>query len=151
LEPVMLALVRKAIVRPGADQNVDGFVVPRPAFFERDIRWAEEPSMPAPQAAFEASVGKDVGLGDLPSKAHGVFERKRKEGHSKANAFCPLRRSREKREGIGGNRKLLEKMMVDHGVDIESRLVGMLNLPENLPSHFGMGFSRGRLHFGVDT
>src|SRR5215471_5212365 len=42
-------------------------------------------------------------------------------------------------------------MMVDYGVNIKPHLVGVLNLPENLPGHFRVGFSRSCLHLGVDT
>src|SRR5262249_5348237 len=73
------------------------------------------------------------------------------ESHAKADPLRALRGRREKRQGIRGDRKLLKKMMVDHGVDVESHLIGMFNLPENLPSHLGIGFSRGRLHLGIDT
>src|SRR5262249_5648038 len=79
------------------------------------------------------------------------FKRERKERHAKANLLGPLRSRAEESQRVCRDRKLLEKMVIDHGVDIEAHLICMFDLPENLPGHLRMGFSRGRLHFGVDS
>src|SRR6266851_4820765 len=107
--------------------------------------------MTASQPAFEAPICKDVGFRDLSGQAHWVFEGKREEGHSKPNALGELGRGAEERQRIGRNRKFLKEMMVNHGVDIEADLIGVLDLAEDFPGHVRMGFSRGGLHLRVDA
>src|ERR1700730_7607140 len=107
--------------------------------------------MAASQTAFEPPPRKDVGLRNLSGEAHGVFEGKCKEGNSKPNAFGELSRRAEERQRIGRDGKFLEEMMVDHGVDIETDLIGVLDLAENFPCHILMGFSRRGLHLRIDA
>jgi hypothetical protein len=42
-------------------------------------------------------------------------------------------------------------MMVNHRIDIETDLIRVFDLAENLPGHIRMGFSRRGLHLGVDA
>jgi hypothetical protein len=42
-------------------------------------------------------------------------------------------------------------MMVNHGIDIETDLIGVFDLAENFPGHIRMGFSRRGLHLRVDA
>src|SRR2546425_13128420 len=101
--------------------------------------------MAASQPAFEASSGEDVGFGNLSGEAHGVFEGKRKEGNSKPNALGELSRGAKERQRIGRDGKFLEEMMVNHRVDIETGLIGVLDLAEDFPGHVRLGVSRRRL------
>jgi len=41
--------------------------------------------------------------------------------------------------------------MVNHGVDIKTNLIGVLDLAEDFPGHVRMGFSRRGLHLRVDA
>ncbi|HVS86982.1 MAG TPA: hypothetical protein VHF01_02040 [Candidatus Acidoferrum sp.] len=45
----------------------------------------------------------------------------------------------------------MKEMMVNHGIDIETDLIGVFDLAENLPGHIRMGFSRRGLHLRVDA
>jgi hypothetical protein len=42
-------------------------------------------------------------------------------------------------------------MMVNHGVDIETDLIRVLDLAQNFPGHIRMGLSRRGLHFRIDA
>jgi hypothetical protein len=42
-------------------------------------------------------------------------------------------------------------MMVNHGIDIETDLIGVFDLAENLPGHIRMGFPRCGLHLRVNA
>src|SRR5258708_4101245 len=107
--------------------------------------------MAAAQPAFETTMGEDVGCGNLSGEAQRVFEGKRKEGNSKSDALGELGGGAEECQRIGRNRKFLEEMMINHGVDIETDLIGMLDLTEDFPGHVGMGFSGRGLHLRVDA
>ncbi len=107
--------------------------------------------MAASQPAFETPMGEDVGFGNLSGEAQRVFEGKRKEGNSKSDALGELGGGAEECQRIGRNRKFLEEMMINHGVDIETDLIGMLDLTEDFPGHVGMGFSGRGLHLRVDA
>src|SRR5216684_5567808 len=148
---VELAIKGHLVLGPCSDQNFDGFVVAWPAFFERDIGGAKEPRMAASQAAFETPSGKDVCLSNLSGEAHGVFEGKSKQSNSKSDALSALRGSAEECQWIGGDGKFLEEVMVNHGVNVETDLIGVLDLAEDFPGHVRMGFSRCGLHLRVDA
>ena len=45
----------------------------------------------------------------------------------------------------------MEEMVVNHGVDIETDLIGVLDLAEDFPGHVRIGFSRRSLHLRVDA
>src|SRR5258707_5487663 len=107
--------------------------------------------MAASQPAFEPPSREDVGFRDLSGQAHWVFERKGKKSDSKSDALGALGRCAEERQRIGRDGKLLEEMMVDHRVNVEADLIGVLDLVEDFPCHVGMGFSRRGLHLRVEA
>src|SRR6266436_4050524 len=148
---VELAIKGHLILRPCSDQNFDGFVEAWPAFFERDIGGAKEPRMAASQPAFEAPSREDVCFRDLSSEAHGVFERKSKQSNSKSDALSALSGGAEERQRIGRDGKSLKEMMVNDGVNVETDLIGVLDLAENFPGHIHMRFFRRGLHLRVDA
>src|SRR5260370_20978528 len=98
---VELAIKGHLVLGPCSDQNFDGFVVARPAFFERDVGGAKEPRMAASQPTFDTPTSEDVGLGNLSCKAHRVFEWKGKQSKSKSNALGERRAGDEKYQWIG--------------------------------------------------
>src|SRR6266404_129085 len=148
---VKLAIKGHLVLGPCSDQNFDGFVVAWPTFFERDIGGAKEPRMAASQPAFETPTGEDVCLGNLSCKAHRVFEGKGKQSNSKSDARSALRGSAEECQRIGGDGEFLEEVVVNHGVNIKTDLIGVLDLAEYLPGHVLMRFSWRGLHLRVDA
>jgi hypothetical protein len=86
-----LAVIRKLLLRPGALENLDGFVEPRAALLEWQAGRAAKPCVAASQAAFQAPIGENVHFGNGASKAHGVLERQGKERNPEADAFGALR------------------------------------------------------------
>jgi hypothetical protein len=106
--------------------------------------------MAASQTALETPSGEDVCLSNLSGEAHGVFEGKSKQSHSKSDALGALGGSAEECQRIGRDGKFLEEMMVNYRVDIETDLIGVLDLAEDFPGHVRMGFSRCGLHLRVD-
>ncbi|SRR5258708_15418669 len=107
--------------------------------------------MAASQPAFEAPSREDVCFRDLSSEAHRIFERKGKQSNSKSDALGALRGSAKKCQWICGDGKFLEEVMVNHGVDIKTDLISVLDLAEDFPGHVRMGFSRRGLHLRVDA
>src|SRR5260370_9029989 len=148
---VELALKGHLFLRPGLNQNVDGFVVTWAALVKRDVGGAEERGVAATQPALEPPSREDVGFRNLSGQTHWIFEGKREQGDAKTNALCALGRGAEKCQRIGRDGKFLKEMMVDHGVDIEADLVGVFDLTKDFPSHLGVGFTGRRLHFCVDA
>src|SRR5437879_778941 len=148
---VELAVVRKSILRPTAHKNVNRFVITRPALLEWNIGGVEQPGMPASQAAFQPPSCQDIGFCNLSRQSHGVFQGQRKEGDAEPDSFGPLGGRSKERKRIRGNRKFLKEMMINYGVDIETHLVRVLDLTQNLPGHGRMGFPWRRLHLRVNT
>src|SRR6266849_9836007 len=148
---VEFALEGHSVLRPGLNQYFNGFVEAWPAFFERDIGGAKEPRMAASQPAFEAPSCEDVCFRDLSSEAHRIFKGKSEQSNSKSDALGELRGGAEKCQWIGGDGKFLEEVMVNHGVNVETDLIGVLDLAENFPGHVRMGFSRRGLHLRVNA
>ena len=102
------------------------------------------------QAAFQSSIGEDIGLGDHSRQSQGIFQRKRVQCRPKADFASPLRGRGEHGQRVGGNRKFLKKVMINDRVNVEAHGIGMLDLPKDFPGHLVMGFSRRGLHLGVD-
>src|SRR6266481_2203441 len=148
---VEFALEGHSVLRPGLNQYFNGFVVARPAFLERDIGGTEEPRMAASQPAFEAPSREDVCFRDLSSEAHGIFEGKSEQSNSKSDALSALSGGAEERQRIGRDGKSLKEMMVNDGVNVETDLIGVLDLAENFPGHIHMRFFRRGLHLRVDA
>src|SRR5713226_9362482 len=128
---VELALIGHFVLRPGLDQNFDGFVVTRAAFLKRDVGGTEEPGVAASQPAFEPPSSENVRLRDLACQTHWIFEGKSKQSDAKTNALGTLGRGAEQCQRIGRNGEFLKEMMVDHGVDIETDLIGVFDLTKD--------------------
>src|SRR5258708_669533 len=107
--------------------------------------------MAASQPAFEAPSREDVCFRDLSGEAHRVFEGKCKEGNSKSDALSALSGGAEECQWIGRDGKFLEEMMVNDGINIETDLIGVLDLAENLPGHIRIGSSPRGLHLRVNA
>src|SRR5437773_3757604 len=102
--------------------------------------------MAASQPAFEAPAREDVCFRDLSSEAHRIFEGNSEQSNSKSDALSALGGGAEERQRIGRDGKSLKEMMINDGVNVETDLIGVLDLAENFPGHVRMGFSRRGLH-----
>ena len=107
--------------------------------------------MPTPETAFEPPVGQDVGFANHSRKAHGILERDGEQRGAETNPRSALRRRGEHGQRVCGDGESWKEMVVNDRVDVESYLVGVLDLPENLPGQLGVGFFRRRLHLCVDS
>src|SRR5438067_1867399 len=73
------------------------------------------------------------------------------QSSTEADPLGPLRCCCKHGEGIGGNGKLLEKVVVDYGVHIESTFIRMFDLAHHLPGCVIKRLSGGCLHFAVNA
>src|SRR5438094_6338344 len=106
--------------------------------------------MSSSQPAFQTSVGEDVRFGNHARQTHRILERERMERRAEANSLRTLRGGSKHCKRIRRNRELLEKVMIDDRIHIESAFVCMLDLPHDLPSHVVVRLPRRRLNFAVD-
>ena len=73
------------------------------------------------------------------------------KGSPEADAIGSLRRRSEHRQRVRRNGKLLEEMMIYHGIDIKAAFVGVLDLAHDFPDHFVVRLSRRRLNLAIDA
>ena len=70
---------------------------------------------------------------------------------TEANPTGALGGRREQRQRVRRDAKLLEKVMLDNRIGIESYGIRMLDLAHDLPCQISMWFVQGRLHFRIDS
>src|SRR5512132_321522 len=70
---------------------------------------------------------------------------------TEANPTSALGGRREQRQRVRRDAKLLEKVMLDNRIGIESDGIRMLDLAHDLPGQIRMWLVQGRLHFRVDS
>src|SRR5919204_6561323 len=68
---------------------------------------------------------------------------------AEANPLGVLGRRHEHGERVGRNPKLLEKVMLDHGVRIKAHLIGVDHLSHDLPRQVVVGLLRRTLMVGA--
>src|SRR5262250_802221 len=105
--------------------------------------------MPTPESALQAPVGQYVGFGDHPRQTHRIFKGQSVQSSAKPNSVSALRGRCEHGKRIGGNRKLLEEMMVNDRVHVETDVIGVLDLMHDLPDHVVMRLTGRSLNFAI--
>jgi hypothetical protein len=96
-------------------------------------------------------MGEDVGLRNLAREEQGIMERERVAQGAEANPLGVLGGRHEHGKRAGRDPKLREKVMLDHGVRIKVRLIGVDHLPHNLLRQVVVGLLRRTLGFRVDA
>src|SRR5438552_16549188 len=105
--------------------------------------------MSSSQPAFQTSVGEDVRFGNHARQTHRLLEREGMERRAEANSLRTFRGGSKHCKRIRRNRELLEKVMIDDRIHIESAFVCMRALPHDLPSHLSPPPPRRRLNLHV--
>src|SRR5262249_62429788 len=106
--------------------------------------------MPTSPPTLKPPVGQDVSFCDHSRQPHGILERKRVQRSTEADTIRPLRRRGEHSQWVRRNRKLLEEMMINHRVNIESAIIRVLDLPHDLPGLVVMRLPQRGLHFAIN-
>jgi hypothetical protein len=107
--------------------------------------------MAAPDAAFQSAVGENIRLRNRTCQEQGIVQRQRMTEGMEADPARALGYRREHRQRVRRDAKLLEKMMFDHRIGIESYGIRMLDLAHDLPGQLGMWLIQWRLHFRIDS
>src|SRR5262249_17960902 len=143
------AVVGKALFGPGANQDVEGFLVTRLRLFDGNAEPVVQPGVAAAHPALQATAGDDVGGGDLPGQLQRILRRQHMQGSTEADAARVLRRRTEERQGVGRDAELLREVMVDGSVHVKAHLIRVLDLTLDLPVELRVRLLGRTLHLRV--
>src|SRR5215475_14450445 len=151
LHRVELTVEGEPFLAPGAPQDLNGLVKAWLALFHCHTRGLIEPRMSAPDPAFQSTVCENIRLRNLSCQEQRIVQRECMTERPEANPVGTLGCRCEQRQWVRRDAKLLEKVMLDHRIGIESDGIRMLDLAHNLPGQLRMGLVQGRLHFRIDS
>src|SRR6266850_7097631 len=106
--------------------------------------------MTASQAAFEATVREDIGFGNHAGEAQRIFKGQCMQRSAETNTVRTLCSRCKHGQRIRRNRKLLEEMMINDGINVETGFVGVFDLTHDLPGLIVVRLAWRSLHLAVD-